>query len=88
MITEEQMTYEAMSQLPQSWKGPAYLCPEGHQMHVTRFEYCQFWHKDAHCKGGCGWIDLEKFKLDEEIKKRTEGRKERENEVEIKEEIS
>jgi hypothetical protein len=51
-------------------------------MHELRYEYCKSWHKDAHCKGGCGWIELNKFKLDEQVKKRTEGRKERENEDE------
>ena len=81
-MTEEQLSYEFMSKVPVSWKGPAHLCPEGHQMHELRFEYAKYWHKDAHCKGGCGWIDLDKFKLDEEIKKRTEGRKATETENE------
>jgi hypothetical protein len=81
-MTFQEMTYEFMSSVPKSWKGTAYLCPEGHQMHALRFEYSQHWHKDACCLGGCGWIVLDKFKLDEQVKKRTEGRKERENEDE------
>ena len=87
-LTEAQMTHEEMSKMPKSWKGPAYLCPDGHQMHPTRFEYMLQQHatcshkKDMCCLGGCGWLDEDKFMLDKEDKKRTEGRKERETEDE------
>ena len=74
--------YEELSQVPIKWKGSAYLCPEGHQMHPVLFEYCVHCYKDAHCKGGCGWIDQSKFTLDDVPRKRTEGRKVIEVEVE------
>ena len=80
-MTEEQLSYEFMSKVPKSWKGPAYLCPEGHQMHELNFDYCKYWYKDTHCNS-CGWIKQELFKLDTEIKKRTEGRKATETEIE------
>ena len=67
--------YEEMAQVPVRWKGPAMICPVGHQMHPIRFSYCESCFKDAHCKGGCGWIDQSKFILDGSDRLRTEGRK-------------
>ena len=69
------LPYEDMAAVPTKWKGSAMLCPEGHQMHLIRYGYAENCYKDAHCKGGCGWIDLSKFSLDETEKTRTEGRK-------------
>lgn len=75
--------YEEMSQVPTKWNGTAYLCPEGHQMHPIRFKYLEASFKDAHCKGGCGWIDQDKFTIDDVPRKRTEGRKATETEIEM-----
>ena len=81
------MTYDEASKIPEKWKGPAYICPQGHQMHPLRFAGCKEWFKDAHCKGGCGWIDQKLFTLDDKGRKRTEGRKMTETEDELNLEV-
>lgn len=68
------------------WKGPAWLCPKGHQKNPFKYNRAKDmgW-KDTHCLGGCGWLFFEDYTYDEEIKSRTEGRKNYVNNGEINE---
>lgn len=81
------MTYEEVSSIPSKWKGPAYLCGQGHQLHPLRIKARQEEHAgcthalDTYC-GSCGWVDVSSLKLEEEIRNRTEGRKATENQDE------
>ena len=63
---------------PKKWKGPAFICPDKHQMPQEKIRYTlQYKWGKTYCPGCSRWVDHSLLTWDEEVRQRTMGYAER-----------